>query len=73
MPHVVVDDDGRFLGVIPRVTLMSAVGSSDDDAVHHLANNTEPGTGAPWDDSSPEAVTETTTTNMTKEGGVRES
>lgn len=56
MPNVVVDDDGRFLGVIPRVTLMSAVGSSDDDAVHHLANNTEPGTGAPWDDSSPEAV-----------------
>ena len=43
------------------------------DAVHHLANNTEPGTGAPWDDSSPEAVNETTTTNTTKEGGVRES
>lgn len=73
VPHVVVDDDGRFLGVIPRVTLMSAVGSSDDGAVHHLANNTEPGTGAPWDDSSPEAVTETTTTNTTKEGGVHES
>ena len=70
VPHVVVDDDGRFLGVIPRVTLMSAVGSNDDDAVHHLANNTESGAGAPWGESSP---AHTTGSTETKEGGVHES
>ena len=31
-PLVVVDDEGKFLGVVPRVTLLAALGSGQQDA-----------------------------------------
>jgi glycine betaine/proline transport system ATP-binding protein len=39
VPIAVVDDDGRLLGVIPRVTLLSALGGNDAN------NETEQETG----------------------------
>ncbi|WP_083713408.1 glycine betaine/L-proline ABC transporter ATP-binding protein [Brachybacterium sp. P6-10-X1] len=54
-PLVVVDDDGKFLGVIPRVTLLTAAGTGheDDDGAVDLVGappaTTPAGTDAPED------------------------
>ncbi|AXK45877.1 quaternary amine ABC transporter ATP-binding protein [Brachybacterium saurashtrense] len=48
-PLVVVDDEGRFLGVIPRVTLLTAAGTGhgENDAVRTVTTPSPAGSTAP--------------------------
>ncbi|MDN5636273.1 MAG: glycine betaine ABC transporter ATP-binding protein, partial [Brevibacterium sp.] len=52
-PLVVVDDDGRFEGVIPRVTLLTAVGEANEDKPTAPAEDL----GAPKDSDAVPGVT----------------